>query len=120
MIKFFLDLQVQVKLYHWQTTIYSRHIASDEAYDRISKHSDKFVEAYFGKYGRTKINKTNDTIKLVNNSDKDIVHVLKNALGFLNNDIQKEIDMEKDSDLINIIDELKADIHQILYLFTMT
>jgi hypothetical protein len=53
-IKFFLDLQVQLKLYHWQTTSYSRHIATDKLYEKITDLSDKFIEVYFGKYGRQK------------------------------------------------------------------
>jgi hypothetical protein len=60
-IRFFFDLHVNLKLYHWQTTSYARHIASDKAVDKIIERADRFIEVYIGKYNRFKIDKKDDT-----------------------------------------------------------
>ena len=82
-IKFFFYLQCNVKLYHWNTTKYSRHIASDKLFSNILEHSDKFMEVYIGKYGRSKIIKADDKIILENCDDKDIIRVIREAIKFV-------------------------------------
>ena len=44
-----LRYHVLLKLYHWQTTSYARHKASDDLYDRFSEFIDHLVE-----YGSSK------------------------------------------------------------------
>ena len=43
-----LQFQVFIKIYHWQTKTYSRHIASDKLYDSISNKIDLIVESLQG------------------------------------------------------------------------
>lgn len=117
-IRFFLDLQIQLKLYHWQTTSYARHIATDQLLEKISDLSDKFIEVYFGKYGRQKTTK-DDKILLTNYSDADIVKYLTAALNYINQDISKHLKNSNNSDLQNILDEICAEINKTLYLFTL-
>ena len=38
-----------IKLYHWKTTKYSHHVATDELYESLNKNIDRFVEIYLGK-----------------------------------------------------------------------
>jgi hypothetical protein len=118
-IKFFFYLQCNVKLYHWNTTKYPRHIASDKLFDNILEHADKFMEVYIGKYGRSKITKADDKITLENCDDKDIIRVIREAIKFVKGDLVKLLNNKEDTDLLNILDELSADLNQTLYLFTL-
>jgi len=65
-IHFFLHLRDQIKLYHWQTRVYARHIATDKMLKKLEKEIDSYVEIYIGKYGRPKINGKNASITLQN------------------------------------------------------
>ena len=47
-----LQIQNQIKIFHWQTFSYAEHGAFDTAYDSFVGNVDKFLEMYMGKYGR--------------------------------------------------------------------
>ena len=47
----FIELLNIVKLYHWKTTSYAQHKATDELYATLNDHLDKFVETMLGKDG---------------------------------------------------------------------
>ena len=46
-----LQLRDQMKLYHWQTTLHSRHIASNKFLKKYRNVMDNLVKAYQGRYG---------------------------------------------------------------------
>jgi hypothetical protein len=98
---------------------YARHNASDKLFNKIIDHSDHFIEIYIGKYGRPKINKLDEKIILDNNSDIEIIKVIKDAIQFVKIDIPKIITKE-DTDLLNILDDFLGDLNQTLYLYTLT
>ncbi len=68
-IHFFLQLRDQIKLYHWQTRVYSRHIATDKIVEKLDEAIDEYVEVYAGKYGRSKVSGKNASITLHNLSE---------------------------------------------------
>ena len=43
-----LSFRDQLKIYHWQTTSYSRHKASDKLVDIMTSQIDKFMETLQG------------------------------------------------------------------------
>ena len=45
----FLHMLNTVKLYHWKTTSFSTHKATDELYGTLNEQLDKFVEVMLGK-----------------------------------------------------------------------
>jgi hypothetical protein len=47
-----VQIQVQFKFMHWQTTGDAKHRAYGKAYDKLGGFIDDFVEAMMGKYGR--------------------------------------------------------------------
>ena len=47
-----LQIQNQLKIFHWQTKSYARHNAFGSTYDEMSDLIDSFVETHMGKYGR--------------------------------------------------------------------
>ena len=117
-INFFMTMREQIKLYHWQTKIYSRHKATDSIIEELDKNIDKYVEVYMGKYGRPKMTTKNNTIKLLNLSETSIIRCIKHYIAYLKSDLIKGLSPQ-DTDLINIRDEMLSDLDQLLYLFTL-
>jgi DNA-binding ferritin-like protein len=118
-IHFFFQMREQIKLYHWQTHSFSRHKATDEVIESLDKNIDEFVEIYMGKYGRPKMTDKTGTIKVVNLSEKTAVNFIRRCIQHLLSDVVKGLTPEKDSDIINIRDEMLGDLNKLLYLFTL-
>ena len=117
-IHFFLHLRDQLKLYHWQTRVYARHIATDKVLEKLDKLIDSFVEVAMGKYGRFTLGDNEKTLNLQNLSELDLATFLKtlksNIIGLSNG-----LSQEKDTDLLNIKDEILADVNKLSYLLTL-
>jgi DNA-binding ferritin-like protein len=116
----FLEMLMMVKLYHWKTHSYATHKATDELYDSMNSNIDKFVEVLLGKTG-SRIDLTNrKTISLIDlgSSDKlkERIDSFKKYLVNLNQN--KTIASMSNTDLLNIRDELLANLNQFLYLLT--
>jgi len=109
----------QIKLYHWQTRSYSRHKATDEVLERLDTNIDKFVEVYMGKYGRPIMKGKMTTTIVQNLNESQIVSFVKRCIEELINETVQDLDKSRDTDLINIRDEMLADLNQLLYLFTL-
>ena len=118
-IHFFLHLRNQIKLYHWQTRVYARHIATDKILEDLDKIIDSYVEIYIGKYGRSKMSSAQGTMHLLNMSEAGATRFINASIKYSQSYLIKHINREKDSDLINIKDELVATLNQLLYLFTL-
>ena len=116
----FLEMLMMVKLYHWKTTSYATHKATDELYSSLNEHIDKFIEVLLGKAG--------NRIGLISNKSfslgdvdsqgklKQRIMTFKSYLVGLNNN--KTIGLMSNSDLLNIRDEILGDLNQFLYLLT--
>ena len=114
-VNFFLGLQVQMKINHWQTKGYARHQAFGGFYDALDPLIDTFVESAMGKYGRFVLGDDEKTIELNNLSDIDmrgLISTLRMAL------VQIELDRE-DTDLLNIRDEMLGEVNKLSYLLTL-
>jgi hypothetical protein len=112
----FLMFIAQIKVYHWQTKIYSRHKAADKFFTSLIKRSDQFMEVIQGSMNKRILLPENSSIELGNMSDKRIIEVLNEFKDWLI--ILEEKLFLKDKDLFNIRDEILADVNQTLYLFT--
>lgn len=117
-IHFFLHLRDQIKLYHWQTRVYSRHIATDKILETLEKSIDSYVEIYIGKYGRPKVSGKNASITLQNLSEAGATRLIGAAIKYLQGPLTKTL-KPIDTDLMNVRDEIVADLNQLLYLFTL-
>ena len=109
----FFKFQHLVKLFHWTTLSYSKHIATDKFIDKILNLIDKFVEIYIGKYGRPNVSVK---MEIKNLNDDEMVTEFKKMIEYLNRLSNK---YDKDTDLMNIRDEMVGEINQTLYLFTL-
>lgn len=117
-IHFFLHLRDQIKLYHWQTRVYARHMATDKILETLEKAIDSYVEIYIGKYGRPKINGKNSLITLHNLSESGASRMIVASVRYLQGPLTKTLN-PSDTDLMNIRDEIVSDLNQLLYLFTL-
>lgn len=111
-----LTIRNQIKLYHWQTSSFARHKATDDLTTSLDGHIDTFIEVYMGKYGRPVVT---DTIKLTNFSEPAARAFISKQVDFLTKTLPKKLS-PMDSDLLNIRDEILADMNKALYLFTLS
>lgn len=118
MMSTFLGIQNQFKVFHWQTQSYSKHLAYGGIYDTLSDLSDTFMETYMGKYGRVALEGETDTILLGNIGEVNIEDFLETICEFLLS-FNHSLDSNKDSDLLNIRDEMLGAINKLKYLLTL-
>ena len=117
-VQFFLAMRNQIKLYHWQTSLYSRHKATDDVINALDESIDKYVEVYMGKYGRPKMSSRNNTIVMENLTEKNAVVFVKSCIDVLNQGLVKSL-KKTDTDLVNLRDEMLGELNQLLYLFSL-
>ena len=117
-VQFFFTLREQIKLYHWQTFSYARHKATDDVISKLDEHIDLFVEVWMGKYGRPRLTRTTQDIRLRNLSETAAVKFVQSAIVYLQGPLTKAL-KGTDTDLANIRDEMIGELHQLLYLFTL-
>jgi hypothetical protein len=117
-IHFLLTLRNQLKLYHWQTKTYSRHVAVDKVLGDLDTLVDSFVEIYIGKYGRPKLTGAQATLKLHNLTDAGATALCKSSVNYMLKQLVKDL-VAADSDLISLRDDMLGLMHQLLYLFTL-
>jgi hypothetical protein len=118
----FLEMLMMVKLYHWKTTSYATHKATDELYSKLNENIDKFIEILLGKTGlRTDLMSTSEgKFKLIDLSNQESlkreVDAFKGYLVSLNDN--KAMQKMSNTDLYNVRDEILGDLNQFLYLLT--
>jgi len=116
----FLEMLLMVKLYHWKTTSYATHKATDDLYTKLNGNIDSFIEVLLGKSGLRTNLMSNKSIKLVDLSSpeslKREVEAFKGYLVSLNDN--KTMKIMANTDLYNIRDSILGDMNQFLYLLT--
>jgi hypothetical protein len=116
----FLEMLLLIKLFHWKTTSYPTHKATDDLYTKFNLNMDTFVEILLGKTGmRTDLvyDKTIRLNDLTSIEDlKSEVAAFKSYLVSLNDNAA----MKKmlNTDLFNIRDTILGDMNQFLYLLS--
>ena len=114
-IKFFLELQSQLRILHWQTKSHAKHIALGETYDELDDLIDSYVETCMGLHGRFILQEEDKTLTINNLSDVDMLGMIKTVRQTL-----KGLEINPtDSDLLNIRDEMLASINKLSYLLTL-
>jgi hypothetical protein len=115
-VTMFLQMLNTVKLYHWKTLSHAQHKATDELYSNLNSSVDSFVEIMLGKTGN-RVNLTGTkSIPLLDYTDvsdfKQEIEIYKDYL------IDLQVDGKKDTDLLNIRDEILGHLNQFTYLLT--
>lgn len=115
---FFFKLQHQIRMYHWQTGVYSRHQATNGLLEALDGFVDKFMEIYQGKYGKIHLQDKKLQIVIEHLSDEAAVQFIRQAIHFLREVVDQGLLTEEDTDLLNIRDEIMGELNKTLYLFT--
>jgi len=117
-INVLLTLRTQVKIYHWQTNSFSRHKATDDLVTSLDGNIDKFVEVYMGKYGPPKMTAASGKFVVHDTADKRAGKLLNAGIDWLTHDLPTFL-KKQDTDLLNIRDEILADLNQAQFLFRL-
>jgi hypothetical protein len=117
-VKTFLEVLNMVKLYHWRTHSYAEHKATDDLYSSLNGHMDTFIEILMGK-DESHIKMLDKRVRLIDMSNtSDFKKKIYECREFLV-DMNMHLDTSRDSDLLNVRDEILGDINQFLYLLTL-
>lgn len=116
----FLEMLMMIKLFHWKTSSYATHKATDDLYTKLNANIDSFIEIILGKSG-SRIDLTNNKqFKLIDLSSEDSfkreIEAFKGYLVSLNKN--KAMLSMSNTDLFNIRDTILGDLNQLLYLLT--
>ena len=112
----FFNIRDQIKLYHWQTKSFAEHKATDDLIVALDANIDKFVESYMGRYGRPYVKRT---LPVKNLTVTGIRAFIGKSDEWMTNKLPRML-KKTDSDLLNIRDEILADLNQVKYLFTLS
>jgi hypothetical protein len=118
----FLEMINTIKIYHWKTSSYSTHKATDDLFGSLNTKTDEFVEVMLGK---SDINRDSvlrfSSVKLVmfssNAECRKLVEGYKKFLIDLPKN--KNFNAMANVDLLAIRDEILALLNQFLYLLTL-
>jgi len=115
-VLFFFELQMNVKMYHWTTDSYSNHKTTNKLLEKLSDLIDSFIEKYMGAFSRP-VMKIGSNVPIQNMSKSKYIKLLKQAQDYLRGDLEKVI--AKNTELLNIRDEVLAELDQALYFATL-
>ena len=113
-----LKIQNQLRILHWQSLSYAAHKALGSAYEALDELIDTLVEVHQGKYGRI-IFETPIDLGLVNQDEIDLEDILIQLNDYLSGPFAEMHDPVKDTDCLNIRDEILAVINRLRYLLTL-
>ena len=112
-----VQIQLQFKFLHWQTFGDAKHRAYGGIYDSLGELIDKFTEAMMGKYGRVEF-EAEFSIMFQDIKSLSIQNFMDGITEFLVG-MTDQLDSRYDTDLLNLRDEMLADINQLKYLLTL-
>lgn len=114
-----LQLQAQMRMLHWQTTSYAEHMAFGGFYTTMDPLTDQLIEALQGKYGRVSLGGIS-SLQVSDYGNLKINMFLMDIETFLTSEIFTcGVDQTRDTEILNILDEMKAEINKLKYLLTL-
>ena len=116
----FLEILLMIKLFHWKTSSFATHKATDELYASLNTNIDNFIEVLLGKSGSRTDLLSNKNIALIDlNSQEQLKTKIDSIKGYLVDlDSNKALRTMSNTDLFNIRDEILGDLNKFLYLLT--
>lgn len=107
-VKFLLGVMANLRLIHWQTKSYARHVASDSLMTELGSLIDTYVEAHMGRHGSITVS---GSIDLLDRTDaQKYVKSVRDKL------MTYEID---EPDLLSVRDDMIVVLNKTLFLFTL-
>ena len=120
--KMILQNMTQTKLLHWQSMLYGQHKALDELFEGIIDKGDGLAESIMGKYGRPVLNDSQLCLKLMNYNEPekgDLSDFMDHLYKCYSLECKSIFEEGKDSEIINILDEIIALIDKVKYLISL-
>ena len=111
-----LEINAQLKLFHWQTFSYAQHKALDKIGESLSETFDKLIETLLGRYRNFEYRPV--SIQLEPYSNENIIAKIQQYVNLFSQN-QCPIINKQDSDVQNIVEEIVADLNQLKYLLTL-
>lgn len=115
-MELFFTAQHQIKLYHWATMDYAAHKALDSLHDSLSSKIDTFMECYIGRFRKQPIPASFAVSVKV---QADVQKIEKTLETFREGLKTLSKSLAKETQLVNIIDEMLGDIDQTQYLLKL-
>jgi hypothetical protein len=112
-----VQVQVQFKFMHWQTTGDAKHRAYGDIYDTLGDLIDSFTEAMMGKYGRPEF-ESEFSLMFQDLKSLSLQNFMDGITDFLVS-ITEMLDPKYDTDLLNLRDEMLSSINKLKYLLTL-
>jgi hypothetical protein len=112
-----VQIQLQFKFLHWQTFGDAKHRAYGDIYDNLGDNIDMFAEVMMGKYGRPEF-ESEFSIVFQDIKTISVQDFLDGITEFLV-DMTDQLDSRYDTDLLNLRDEMLAEINKLKYLLTL-
>jgi hypothetical protein len=112
-----VQVQVQFKFMHWQTTGDAKHRAYGDIYDTLGDLIDSFTEAMMGKYGRPEF-ESEFLLMFQDLKSLNLQNFMDGITDFLVS-ITEMLDPKYDTDLLNLRDEMLSSINKLKYLLTL-
>lgn len=120
--KMILQNMVQAKLLHWQCALHGQHKSLDNFFENFIELGDTLAESIMGKYGRPVLSDDNLNLKLRNfesPKEGDLSEFMAHLTDCYAVKCRSLLDPAKDSELINIMDEISGLVDQTKYLVSL-
>lgn len=113
-----MQLQSDVKVFHWRTHSFAAHKAADELHATLIDKIDQFVEQFMGRHGRVGFGARGVTLKLHDVSTAQFSKILRTSAGFLVKSLPNSL-ASNDVDLLTLRDDILGAIRKTQYLMTL-
>lgn len=111
-----IKYQQQVRIFHWQTNSYAEHKAFGKTYKTLDELIDSFVETYQGRFGKTKPTITYKIELKSLDSDTTLNEYLNEFTVYLQS---MSFELSKETDILNIRDEMLGVLNRLKYMLTL-
>ena len=112
-----LSLRDQIHVFHWQTEVGDQHKALGDYYEDFLEQLDGLMEVVMGKYGRFSVKSVGTPAPLVDLKDVDVEKFVSSKVSIF---VEAKKIFSKDPEILNILDEIIAEIEKLKYLLTMS
>jgi hypothetical protein len=109
-----VQMEQQMRIFHWQTKSYARHKAFGKIYSNLGDLIDTFAEAWMGRNGRVRVT---GPIEL-QDIGGDVESIVDGYIDTLIS-MTDTLDPQRDTDLLNIRDEILGEFNRLKYLLTL-
>ena len=109
-----VQMEQQMRIFHWQTKSFARHSAFGGIYENLGNLIDTFAEAWMGRNGRVRVSGPIELQNLGGDVEQIVDGYIETLVGMTD-----ALDPQRDTDLLNIRDEILSEFNKLKYLLTL-